>query len=115
VKYKNGDNDVFMLTWKERKAFRLNNKLELQSELDIPPEIEEGWGMTSYLSKDSEPMLLISDGTNRLYHVDPVTFKVKKTVSVKLENGNELNKLNELEFMGDGTVMANIYETPLIA
>ena len=71
--------------------------------------------MTSYISEEGEPMLLISDGTNRLYHVDPVSFKVKKTVSVKLQNGNELNKLNELEFMGDGTVMANIYETPLIA
>lgn len=38
--------------------------------------------MTSYVSNSGDPMLLISDGTNRLYHVDPKDFKVKKSVRV---------------------------------
>ena len=71
--------------------------------------------MTSYRNKEGDEMLLISDGSNRLYHVDPSDFKVKKTVSVRLENGKDVNKLNELEIIGDGTVLANIYETALIA
>lgn len=71
--------------------------------------------MTSYRDNKGDAMLLISDGTNRLYHVDPKDFKVKKTINVYSKNGKELNKLNELEIIEDGTVLANIYETPFIA
>ncbi|CAK74676.1 unnamed protein product (macronuclear) [Paramecium tetraurelia] len=115
IKNKNGKDEIYMLTWKERKAFQLDSNLQLVKELEIPGEIQEGWGMTSYRNNEGDAMLLISDGTNRLYHVDPSDFKVKKTVSVRLGNGEALNKLNELEIIGDGTVLANIYETPLIA
>ncbi|CAD8161147.1 unnamed protein product [Paramecium octaurelia] len=115
IKNKNGKDEIYMLTWKERKAFQLDSNLQLVQELEIPGEIQEGWGMTSYRNNDGDAMLLISDGTNRLYHVDPSDFKVKKTVSVRLGNGEALNKLNELEIIGDGSVLANIYETPLIA
>jgi|APCry1669189241_1035207.scaffolds.fasta_scaffold80422_1 hypothetical protein len=39
----------------------------------MPEEIKEGWGMTHY-KKEGKDILLVSDGTNNIYHVDPDGF-----------------------------------------
>lgn len=51
--------------------------LKLQSTLTIPKEIREGWGMTH----DGES-LIVSDGSNKIFYVDPETIKVTKTITV---------------------------------
>ena len=67
-----------MLTYRKRKVFRYNSKLELLEEMMIPSTIREGWGMTH----TDENELIVSDGTSKLHFVDPKDFSVTKTTSV---------------------------------
>jgi glutamine cyclotransferase len=48
----------------------------------MPGPITEGWGMTSFVDTTGKQMLLVSDGTNRLFHVDPDGFKISKVVNM---------------------------------
>ncbi len=70
--------------------------------------------MTHYTNTENQDIILISDGSNHIYHVDPSNFKVIKTVSVFDERSFPLNNLNELE-MYRGTLLANIFEENYIA
>ena len=67
----------------------------------------EGWGLTH-----DTVQLIISDGSSNLYFVDPETFKINSTVSVKDDMGT-INMLNELEYV-DGYIYANVYQTDFI-
>lgn len=62
----------------------------------------QGWGLTN-----NGTALIISDGTYKLYFVNPDDFRLMSTISVT-ENGSRVDQLNELEFI-DGFVYANIY------
>lgn len=67
----------------------------------------EGWGITH----DGEK-LIMSDGTNILYFLDPETFD--KIGQVEVKYGNYLvNRLNELEYI-NGEVFANVWMTDWI-
>jgi glutaminyl-peptide cyclotransferase len=68
----------------------------------------EGWGITS----DSQ-RLIMSDGSDTLYFLNPDTFEDIGSVRVK-DNGNPVGQLNELEHI-KGNVYANIYLTSRIA
>ena len=65
---------------------------------------KEGWGMTT----DSS-FLIMSDGTNSLYYLDPLNLKTIKTIRVENERG-AVTKINELEYI-NGFIYANVYET----
>lgn len=64
----------------------------------------EGWG----LAYDGES-LVMSDGSDRLTFRDPVTFKVRRSVSVK-DGSTPVRSLNELELI-DGEIWANVYRS----
>lgn len=64
----------------------------------------EGWGLTN----DGQH-LIMSDGSDKLKFIDPVEFKVKKTIQVHDETG-PVKKLNELEYI-NGHIFANVFET----
>jgi glutamine cyclotransferase len=68
----------------------------------------EGWGITS-----DGRRLIMSDGSDTLYFLNPDTFEDTGSVMVK-DNGNPVNQLNELEFI-KGKVYANVYLTSRIA
>jgi glutamine cyclotransferase len=55
----------------------------------------------------------MSDGTAKLYFMDPATFRVRRTVVVHDEKG-EIRHLNELENVG-GRIYANVWKTYRIA
>jgi glutamine cyclotransferase len=57
--------------------------------------------------------LILSDGTHQLRFLDPVTFKVTRTVNV-LRDGQPLRLLNELEFIR-GEIYANIWQSHTVA
>ncbi|MFN8210190.1 MAG: glutaminyl-peptide cyclotransferase [Bacteroidales bacterium] len=97
---------IYQLTWQsrvgfvyEKSSFRQINKVYYQT---------EGWGITTIGDK-----LVMSDGTNMLYFMDPETFTVTSTIEV-YDNKNKVMKLNELEYI-NGEIWANIWMTDLIA
>ena len=64
----------------------------------------EGWGLTT----DGE-RLYMSNGTANIYHLDPETFRRKRTVTVTWQ-GEPVQYLHELEWI-DGKIWANVYTT----
>lgn len=68
-----------------------------------------GWGLTH-----NNRQLILSDGTDRLYFIDPTTFEVVRTLKV-FDNQGPVKYLNELEFV-DGLILANVwYEDYIVA
>lgn len=55
----------------------------------------------------------MSDGTAVLSFLDPVTFRVVRTLSVS-DGGNPVKDLNELEYI-HGEIYANVWQTDRIA
>ena len=99
-------NKIYQLTYKTKIGFVYDAKTFKQLSTFTFPSTE-GWGMTI----DSAD-LIMSDGTDILTWLDPVTLKPVKTISVTDEKGPVLN-VNELEFI-NGFIYANVYGTDLI-
>ena len=98
-------NKVFQLTWQEHKGFIYDPEtFEKQGEFDYTGE---GWGLTH----DGQS-LIMSDGTNQIRFLDPVTLKTTRTVSV-FDAGEPVSQLNELEYI-DGEIYANIWQSDRI-
>lgn len=96
---------IYQITWRSRKGFIYDLKT-------FSPEStfqynSEGWGITTYGDR-----LIMSDGSNRLYHVSPSSFNIVKQVEVYDHNG-PVDQLNELEYV-DGLVWANVWLTDRI-
>lgn len=68
---------------------------------------KEGWGLTT-----DGTNILMSDGTNNITYLNPVDFKLVKTLAVS-ENGYALDNLNELEYI-NGFIYANVWMTHTI-
>ncbi|MCB8994532.1 MAG: glutaminyl-peptide cyclotransferase [Bacteroidales bacterium] len=64
----------------------------------------EGWGLTNNGSE-----IIMSDGTNVLYFMDPEYFSVKRKIEV-CDQVSEVDSLNELEYI-NGIIYANRYLT----
>jgi glutamine cyclotransferase len=97
---------IIQLTWRSRRGFVYDKRdFRLLKQFAYSTE---GWGITF----DGE-RLIMSDGTDNLYFLDPETFKEKGRLQVR-ENGGALTRLNELEFIG-GKIYANVWQTDRIA
>lgn len=83
--------------------------MDVNHTFPLPEEISEGWGLT-HISVNGSDLLLISDGSDKIFFVDPDTFKVTKTLKVIDENERPIRHLNELEVV-NGTLLANVYLT----
>src|SRR4029077_19663766 len=57
--------------------------------------------------------LIVSDGTNKIRYLDPVSFAVTRTVEV-YAGGEAVANVNELEYIR-GEIFANIWHAPRIA
>ena len=98
--------NIFQLTWQNGKCFvydlaTFNKKSEFSYS-------GEGWGLTT-----DGRALIMSDGSERLRFLDPMTFKATRTITVAA-SGRPLKRLNELEYV-KGEIFANIWGTDLIA
>ena len=91
---------IYQLTWK-RKAGYIYDKATFKV-VGTFKYSGEGWGITH-----DDKHLIVSDGTSTLRFLDPQTFKVVKTLSVRY-NGRLLPELNELEFI-NGEIWANVW------
>ena len=71
-----------MMTWTNGIVFKYDQNLNLIETLNLPSEMKEGWGMTHY-KIDGKYYLLTSDGSNKIYQIDPCDFSVVKTIHVR--------------------------------
>jgi glutamine cyclotransferase len=93
---------IYQVTWKaqkgyvyDRATFRKLREFEYAG---------AGWGLTH----DGQS-LIMSDGTSLVKFIDPATFAVQRTVTVK-DGAREVPSLNELE-MVNGELYANVWDT----
>jgi len=95
------NNKIFQLTYKSQVGFvyDLNSFDQLQK---VYYQNKEGWG----LCHDGDN-LIMSDGTNMIYYMDPEYFTEVDRIEVYDNNGPVL-QLNELEYIR-GRIFANIY------
>lgn len=100
------EDKIFQLSWQSRKGFIYDKKtLELTGEFNYP---YEGWGI-AYDGK----YLIVSDGSPRIYFLDPENFKEVRRIEVS-DGGNLITNINELEFI-NGEIYANIWRQERIA
>jgi len=98
---------VVQLTWRshvgfvyDRQTFSPIRQFSYQT---------EGWGITW-----DGHRLIMSDGTARLYFLDPATLEVTGSVEVRMPDGGQpVTGLNELEYV-KGEVYANLWPTDRI-
>lgn len=99
------DSRLIQLTWQSHKGFVYD--LETFRQLQEFAYDTEGWGLTY-----DGTSLILSDGSNDLFYLDPQTFKPIRKLAVTM-NGKPLSELNELEFI-EGEIWANVWQTDLI-
>ncbi len=94
------NNEIYQITWTSRKGFVYDpTTFNLIRTFDYPTQ---GWGLTTVGDK-----LVMSDGSNILYYLEPKSFSEIKRIEVYNDQG-PVNQLNELEHI-DGKIYANIY------
>lgn len=102
------DNQIFWLTWKAGKGFVFDlDTFKIVKEFKYQKSIE-GWGLTH-----SENALIKSDGSNKLWFLNPTTQKEERSIQVYTDKIT-LEKLNELEYI-NGKIYANYWQKPFIA
>lgn len=98
---------LYQLTWKAKTGYVYDlNSLEQIGSFPLP--CAEGWGLT-----DNGTDLIISDGSNLLYYLDPITYSLRRTQTIYHNKGKQ-ERLNELEYV-KGDIYANIYGEDIIA
>jgi glutamine cyclotransferase len=97
---------IIQLTWKSNIGFVYDQEsFELLETFDYPTE---GWGITH-----DGTHLIMSDGSDKIYFLDPETFEVERTIKVTFDE-QPIDELNELEFIY-GDIFANVWKTDKIA
>jgi glutamine cyclotransferase len=92
---------IYQLSWQNHLVFMYDAKTFKQ--LGTLPWSGEGWGIT-----ENGTELIISEGSDKLYFVQPGSLKLNKILSVR-DNYGAVNNLNELE-MVDGYIYANRWQ-----
>lgn len=97
---------LFQLTWQAGDVYRYDiNTFEIVNKFKWP---REGWGITT-----NGIRLIVSDGSHRLFFLEPDTFSISHTLPVRA-NDQPVSRLNELEWVA-GVILANVWQTDTIA
>jgi len=94
---------IYQLTYKSQVGF-IYDKSTFQEIQKIYYQNREGWGLTH-----NGEELIMSDGTNIIYFLDPEMFTINRQIEV-YHNEGPANSLNELEYI-NGKIWANRYFT----
>ncbi|MCI2229731.1 glutaminyl-peptide cyclotransferase [Polaribacter sp. MSW13] len=97
------NNKIYWLTWQAKKGFVYNLETFEQEKEFAFNKSKEGWGLTHNGTE-----LLKSDGTNKIWFLDPITLKEKKSIQV-YTNKYAVKDLNELELI-NGKIYSNKYQ-----
>ena len=97
------NNKVYQLTWQEQTGFIYDAQtLEKTKSFSYDRAIE-GWGLTHDATH-----LYQSDGTEKIYRLDPESLKVIDVISV-YSSDSKVKNLNELEWV-NGKIYSNVYQ-----
>ena len=99
---------IYQLTWKNKIGFIYNAETLAQEKTFNYFADIEGWGLTH-----NDKHLIMSDGTSKIYFLDPETQKLVRSINVYSDT-NKVEELNELEWI-DGKIWANIYQKDAVA
>jgi glutaminyl-peptide cyclotransferase len=99
---------IYQLTWKNKIGFIYNAETLVQEKTFNYFADIEGWGLTH-----NDKHLIMSDGTSKIYFLDPETQKMVRSINVYSDT-NAIPELNELEWI-DGKIWANIYQKDAVA
>jgi glutamine cyclotransferase len=97
---------LYQLTWTSNLGFVYD--IQSFEEIKRIHYTTQGWGLASNGEK-----LIMSDGTNKLYFMEPEYFTVVSSIEV-YDDKSQVWQLNELEYI-NGEIWANIYTTDRIA
>jgi len=97
---------VYQLTWQHNLGFIYD--AQTFNRLAQFNYQGEGWGLTT----DGQSLIL-SDGSPNIRFIDPVSFKVTRTINVTDRN-RPIRELNELEYV-NGEIYANVWHENRIA
>jgi glutamine cyclotransferase len=97
---------LIQLTWQNKVGFVYDRKTFGRRRTF--PYSNEGWG----LAYDGASRLVMSDGSARLFYLDPKTLTVTGTITVR-DAGTPVDRLNELEWV-DNEIWANVWTTDRI-
>ena len=92
---------IFQLTYKSQVGF-VYDKESFKRIQKVYYQNKEGWGLTH-----DGTHLIMSDGSNRIYYMDPEFFTEIRQLEV-YDNTGPITRLNELEYI-EGKIFANIY------
>lgn len=95
---------VYQLTWTNNTAHVYDRTGKHIKDFRYPGE---GWGLTTDGQK-----LYMSDGSERIYRINPDNFKREATIAVTMR-GEPVEFINELEWI-DGKIWANVYTTDYV-
>jgi glutaminyl-peptide cyclotransferase len=99
-------NDLIEITWQTHVAFVYDRAtFQPKKQFSYPGE---GWGLTQDANS-----LIMSDGSDELRLLDPVTFAEQRRIKVTAA-GAPLRNLNELEYV-KGEIFANVWQTDYVA
>ena len=97
---------LVQLTWQHQLGFVYDRKtMEPRSTFAYKVE---GWG----LAYDAKGGLVLSDGSDTLFFLDPKTYSVIRTLRVS-DAGRPVRQINELEWI-EGEIWANVWQTDRI-
>jgi glutamine cyclotransferase len=100
------NNKIYQLTWQSHIVY-VYDIANIDKPIKTFKWPYEGWGITN-----NGTDLIISDGTAKLFFVNPEDFRLKSTISVT-EGGTPVLYVNELEYI-NGFVFANVYQSEYI-
>lgn len=93
--------EIYQLTWKNGIVLVYSSET-LTEKRKFNHPLTEGWGLTT-----NGTQLIVSDGSHRLYFVDPHSFNIERTIEV-FDHERLHDSLNELEYIDD-KIYANVY------
>ncbi|UYW02052.1 glutaminyl-peptide cyclotransferase [Flavobacterium agricola] len=99
---------IYQLTWRNVEGYVYDAKtLERLETFPYFSQIQ-GWGLTN-----DGTNLIMSDGSEKLYFVDPETKQKVKEVKV-YSNRSKIQTINEMEYV-NGKIYANLYQSDAVA
>lgn len=94
---------IYWLTWESKKGFVYDLKTFKREKEFTYNNSKEGWGLTN-----NGKELIKSDGTNKIWFLDPETLKEKRSIQV-YSHDRAVDNINELELI-DGKLYSNKYQ-----